>query len=169
MAIKSTFGYAFWQGNCALSEGTDKVVRASVEQMLDEGKSQSGLAALNRRLWAARHEAGYIDDIALTREDLDAAWLRLRARAIADLCSGGRSPSSRPTRAGTAQLCLRRFRYFWLFDETNPKTRVWAYRVSHLALTMAALLGLVLATQRRPQKIVADDRDGALDRRSSMR
>src|SRR5262249_6710353 len=26
--VKSTFGYAFWQGNCALSEGTDKVVRA---------------------------------------------------------------------------------------------------------------------------------------------
>ena len=25
VAIKSTFGYAFWQGNCALSEGTDKV------------------------------------------------------------------------------------------------------------------------------------------------
>jgi len=29
VAIKSTFGYAFWQGNCALSEGTDKVVRPS--------------------------------------------------------------------------------------------------------------------------------------------
>ena len=28
VAIKSTFGYAFWQGNCALSEGTDKVRRA---------------------------------------------------------------------------------------------------------------------------------------------
>ena len=28
--IKSTFGYAFWQGNCRLSQGTDKVVRASV-------------------------------------------------------------------------------------------------------------------------------------------
>lgn len=27
VAIKSTFGYAFWQGNCHLSQGTDKVVR----------------------------------------------------------------------------------------------------------------------------------------------
>ena len=36
VAIKSTFGYAFWQGNCKLSEGTDKVVRTSVEQVLDE-------------------------------------------------------------------------------------------------------------------------------------
>ena len=34
VAIKSTFGYAFWQGNCSLSEGTDKVVRRSVERVL---------------------------------------------------------------------------------------------------------------------------------------
>ncbi len=145
VAIKSTFGYAFWQGNCALSEGTDKVVHASVEQVLDEEKSQSGLAALNRRLWAARHEAGYIDDIALTREDLELLGSVsepersriLFRRAIDEL-------RDRPGRYW--QLCLRRFRYFWLFDETNPKTRVWVYRVSHLALTMAALLGLGLAT-----------------------
>ena len=145
VVIKSTFGYAFWQGNCALSEGTDKVVRASVEQVLDEGKSQSGLASLNRRLWAARHEAGYIDDIALTREDLkllgsvsepERSRILFR-RAIDEL-------RDRPGRYW--QLCLRRFRYFWLFDVTNPKTRVWVYRVSHLALTMAALLGLGLAT-----------------------
>ncbi len=145
VAIKSTFGYAFWQGNCALSEGTDKVVHASVEQVLDEEKSQSGLAALNRRLWAARHEAGYIDDIALTREDLELLGSVsepersriLFRRAIDEL-------RDRPGRYW--QLCLRRFRYFWLFDATNPKTRVWVYRVSHLALTMAALLGLGLAT-----------------------
>ena len=34
VAIKSTFGYAFWQGNCALSEGTDKVVRPSIDRIL---------------------------------------------------------------------------------------------------------------------------------------
>ncbi len=123
VAIKSTFGYAFWQGNCALSEGTDKVVRSSVEQVLDQGKGQSGLASLNRRLWAARHEAGYIDDIALSREDLkllgsvsepERSRILFR-RAINEL-------GDRPGRYW--QLCLRRLRYFWLFDETNPKTRV---------------------------------------------
>ena len=163
VAIKSTFGYAFWQGNCALSEGTDKVVRASVEQVLDEGKSQSGLAALNRRLWAARHEAGYIDDIALTREDLkllgsvsepERSRILFR-RAIDEL-------RDRPGRYW--QLCLRRFRYFWLFDETNPKTRVWVYRVSHLALDDGRPARAGARHQRRPQKIVADDRDRSLDR-----
>ena len=44
VGIKSTFGYAFWQGNCALSEGTDKVVRASVERALDAGEGRAGSA-----------------------------------------------------------------------------------------------------------------------------
>src|SRR5438045_2427623 len=65
--VKSTFGYAFWQGNCALSEGTDKVVRPSVEKKL--APRGSGLQAANRALWEARHEAGYLDDIALTKAD----------------------------------------------------------------------------------------------------
>ena len=70
MAIKSTFGYAFWQGNCALSEGTDKVVRRSVEHD-SESRSATARASrgLNRTLWKARHEAGYLDDIALTKAD----------------------------------------------------------------------------------------------------
>ncbi len=145
VAIKSTFGYAFWQGNCALSEGTDKVVRGSVEKILEQGKSGTGLAALNRSLWAARHEAGYIDDIALTANDRkllgsvsepERSRILFR-RAIKEL-------RDRPGRYW--QLCLRRLRYFWLFDETNPKTRVGAYRLSHLALTVAALLGLASAS-----------------------
>jgi hypothetical protein len=152
VAIKSTFGYAFWQGNCALSEGTDKVVRARVEQVLDEADNQPGLAALNRRLWAARHEAGYLDDIALSRDDLrrlgavsepERSRILFR-RAIGEL-------RERPGRYW--QLCLRRFRSFWLFDETNPKTRVLAYRVSHLGLTLAALLGLGLACRDVRQKL----------------
>jgi hypothetical protein len=145
VVIKSTFGYAFWQGNCALSEGTDKVVRASVEALFDDGKIPSGLASLNRKLWAARHKAGYIDDIALNREDIkllgsfsepERSRILFR-RAINEL-------RDRPGRYW--RLCLRRFRYFWLFDETNPKSRVWAYRLSHLALTLAALLGLGFAS-----------------------
>jgi hypothetical protein len=144
VAVKSTFGYAFWQGNCALSEGTDKVVRTSVETVLSGWNGRSGLAAINRTLWAARHEAGYIDDIALSQADLrrlgglsEPERSRVLFRqAIAEL-------EQTPGRYLT--LCLRRFRYFWLFDETNPKTRTWAYRGGHLGLTLLALLGLGLA------------------------
>ena len=140
--IKSTFGYAFWQGNCALSEGTDKVVRASVEQVLQE--KSDGLRGLNQTLWAARHEAGYLDDVALTPDDYrelshvsePERSRRLFRRAVTDLKA---DPARYP------RLCLRRLRYFVLFDETNPKTRNLVYRASHLGLTILAALGLALA------------------------
>jgi hypothetical protein len=142
--VKSTFGYAFWQGNCALSEGTDKVVRSSVERALRANK-RGGLRGLNESLWAARHEAGYLDDIALTPADYRELGAvsepersrRLFRRALADLrAEPGRYPL----------LCLRRLRYFVLFDETNPKTRSVVYRAGHLGLTVLALVGLVLAS-----------------------
>lgn len=141
--IKSTFGYAFWQGNCAQSEGTDKVVWPTVEQALQSGAG-GGLSEWNRSLWTARHEAGYLDDVALSHEDLDllssvSEPQRSRFlfhRAIREL-------NAEPGRY--LFLCLRRWRYFWLFDETNPKTRVEVYRVCHLALTLAAIIGLGVA------------------------
>lgn len=140
--IKSTFGYAFWQGNCALSMGTDKVVRPSVERALQP--KGAGLRALNASLWAARHEAGYLDDVALDAADYRALGTlsepersrRLFRRAVDDLA---RDPGRYP------RLCLRRLRYFVLFDETNPKTRSTVYRAGHLGLTLAALAGWVLA------------------------
>ncbi|MFO0890277.1 MAG: hypothetical protein U0790_14190 [Isosphaeraceae bacterium] len=144
VAIKSTFGYAFWQGNCLLSEGTDKVVRSSVERVLAGGDQSSGLAGLNRTLWQARHEAGYIDDVALSRRDLQQLGRLgepersrvLFRRAIGEL-------REQPGRY--LKLCLRRFRYFWLFDESNPKTRSVIYRAGHLGLTAMAVVGLFLA------------------------
>lgn len=141
--IKSSFGYAFWQGNCALSQGTDKVVRPSVESALSS--RGEGLQGLNESLWKARHEAGYLDDIALTKSD----YARLATlsepersrvlfrRAMTDLRA---DPSRYP------RLCLRRLRYFVFFDETNPKTRSLVYRVPHLALTIAAVLGLIFTS-----------------------
>jgi hypothetical protein len=144
VAIKSTFGYAFWQGNCALSEGTDKVRRASVERALRDGPNTLNLSGLNRALWLARHEAGYIDDIALTRADKTQLGLQpepersrtLFRRALSELAA---DPWRYP------RLCLRRLQYFVLFDETNPKSRPLLYRVPHVGLTLLAIGGLVLA------------------------
>ena len=140
--IKSSFGYAFWQGNCALSEGTDKVIRPSAAAIAD--RPSASFLDQNRALWAARHEAGYIDDIALTAADYRELGevseperaRKLLRRALADL-------KDDPTRY--PKLCARRLRYFLFFDETNPKTRSLVYRVSHLGLTLAAIGGLILA------------------------
>ncbi|MEO6808194.1 MAG: glycosyltransferase family 39 protein [Isosphaeraceae bacterium] len=140
--VKSTFGYAFWQGNCALSEGTDKVVRPSVERALNH--SGKGLQGWNEALWAARHEAGCIDDVALTGADYQTMGQLsepersrfLFRKALNDL-------RAEPGRY--VQLCLRRLRYFVFIDESNPKTRSLIYRSGHLGLTALALLGLILA------------------------
>ena len=145
VAIKSTFGYAFWQGNCALSEGTDKVRRPSVERILERGQVATSVSGLNRSLWDARHEAGYLDDIALTKADYrllgsvsepERSRILFR-RALADL-------RAEPMRY--VRLSLRRLRYFILFDETNPKSRVSAYRLPHIGLTVFALGGILLAS-----------------------
>ena len=139
--IKSSFGYAFWQGNNALSAGTDKVIRTSAAQIAD--RASGSLAEQNRALWEARHEAGYIDDIALTAADYRELGAvsepersrRLFRRAMGDLRA---DPMRYP------RLCLRRLRFFVFFDETNPKTRSRIYRAGHLGLTLAAFVGLIL-------------------------
>ncbi len=136
--VKSTFGYAFWQGNCRISKGTDKVVRPSVDRILED--HDGTWQGRNAALWAARHEAGYIDDIALTRADIQALGTLsepersrvLFRKALDDLQAELlRYPS----------LCLQRLKYFVFFDETNPKTRNFIYRSSHIALTIFAGFG----------------------------
>ncbi len=145
VAIKSTFGYAFWQGNCAFSQGTDKVVRSSVARVFEQTRMGAGLDRLNRTLWQARHEAGYLDDIALTKADYqllgsvsepERSRILFR-RALADLWS-------EPGRY--RDLCWRRLWYFLFFDETNPKSWLWIYRIPHLGLTILAVAGLLLAS-----------------------
>lgn len=151
VAVKTSFGYAFWQGNCRQSMGTDKVVRASVESALPtKTLAPSGY---NAALWKARHRAGYIDDLALTAADyrtLGAVSEPHRSRilfrrALAEL-------AAEPGRY--TKLCLRRLRYFVLFDETNPKTRSLLYRGPHVVLTCLACLGIVLADASSRRRLV---------------
>ena len=155
--IKSTFGYAFWQGNCAISEGTDKVARDSVDGILEAPGTTADLASLNATLWRARHEAGYIDDVAMSsafKRYLGTLPEPERSRVLLRMAMA--EIRANPLRY--ARLCLRRLQYFWLFDETNPKTRVWIYRASHLCLTALALAGLALAAptaRRRLSPLVA--------------
>ena len=131
VGIKSTFGYAFWQGNCAPQRG-DRQGRPRVGRA-GPGRGAGGLRGLNRALWEARHEAGYIDDIALTPADyreLGSVSEPERSRRLFQrACEDIRADPGRYLR-----LCGRRLGYFVLFDETNPKTRNLVYRASHLAL-----------------------------------
>jgi hypothetical protein len=115
-----------------------------VDRILANSPRTASLRDLNQTLWNARHEAGYLDDIALTQADYrllgsvsepERSRILFR-RALGDL----RADPMRYLR-----LCARRLRYFIFFDETNPKSRVWVYQAAHLALTAFALGGLLLA------------------------
>ncbi len=137
--VKSTFGYALWQGNNPLSHGTDKVPKSTVARLLE--KHDGTWAGVNRAQWEARHETLYIDDILLKPSGYhDFAGLSeparsrlLRGRAVEFI-------SSHPGRY--ARLCLNRLRYFFFFDETNPKAAHWLYRSSTVIWLAFCLAGL---------------------------
>lgn len=143
--VKDTFGYAFWQGNNELSWGTDKIPKPLAEPS-PEARGSS-VAAQNRLLWEARHETLYIDDVLLKpsgyREFVGLTEPE-RSRLL-----GRRAWSfivEHP--AAYAELCLRRLRYFLLWDETNPKAMHPLYRLSSAIWLSLTAIGLLAA---RPQ------------------
>jgi uncharacterized membrane protein SirB2 len=136
--IKSTFGYAFWQGNNNFSVGTDKVMRASVGDILNRNELN-----LNERLWQARHEAGCVDDIALTLEEKTELGRLPELERSKELFRRAKLElAQKPGRY--MQLCLRRVRFFLWLDESNPKTASLFYCLPHMGLTVFALAGLCL-------------------------
>lgn len=140
--IKSTFGYAFWQGNNPISWGTDKVPKPAAESLrLDHDGTLKGM---DRALWEARHETLYIDDVLLKPSGYrEFAGLSepqrsrlLGRRAWQAVCAD-------PARYG--RLCLKRLQYFLLFDETNPKAANRLYRISSVAWLVLGLIGLSIS------------------------
>lgn len=143
--IKSSFGYAFWQGNHPISWGTDKIPKPSAEVIRQQ--HDGTLRGMDRALWEARHETLYIDDVVLKptgyrqfhglTEPQRSALLGREAWQF--ICQD-------PARY--ARLCLRRLRYFLLFDETNPKAANRLYRISTVAWLVLAFIGLIVSSPR---------------------
>lgn len=135
--IKSTFGYALWQGNNPASWGTDKVPKRSADLIR---RQHNGLwHDQDRALWEARHETLYIDDVLLKPSGYaEFAGLSEPQRSRLLGARASEFIANNPLEYG--RLCLQRLRYFLLFDETNPKAAHWLYRLS-----TAIWLGLALA------------------------
>ena len=143
--VKSTFGYAFWQGNNAHSWGTDKIPKS-----LDEQPASNSLADTNRWLAAARSETLYIDGVLLTESDY-AAFAQLseveRCRVLGDRAKAFIAANPEKYLA----LCLQRLRYFFWIDETNPKAN-HPLNVLSTALWLALLgCGILTAGFSRAQ------------------
>jgi hypothetical protein len=143
--IKSTFGYAFWQGNNPASWGTDKIPKRSDELLRQT--HDGTLAGQHRAMWDARHETLYIDDVLLKPRGY---------REFAGLTEPQRSRLLGEQAWNFIQrepvhylgLCLRRLRYFLLFDETNPKARNRVYRTATVAWLVSASIGLLVLQSR---------------------
>jgi hypothetical protein len=143
--IKSTFGYAFWQGNNPASCGTDKIPKASAGEAL---RNHDGtLAGIDRAMWEARHETIYIDDL-LLKPGGYRPFLGLSEPQRSRLLGRQAWEFVRGNPAAYARLCLLRLRYFLLFDETNPKAATRLYRLATVAWLVLAGVGL-LATLGR--------------------
>lgn len=143
--VKSTFGYAFWQGNNALSWGTDKIPKPTVAAAADD--HDGSLAGRHRALWEARHETLYIDDV-LLKPNGYREFAGLSEPQRSQLL--GRQAWQHVVEAPQeyASRCLRRLRYFLLWDETNPKAMSLAYRASSAVWLTLSAIGLLAARRR---------------------
>jgi hypothetical protein len=147
--IKSTFGYAFWQGNNPASCGTDKIPKASAQNALRN--NDGTLAGIDQSMWEARHETIYIDDL-LLKPGGYRPFLGLSEPQRSRLLGRQAWEFIRSNPAAYGRLCLRRLRYFLLFDETNPKAASRIYRLATVAWLVLAGVGL-LATLGRWRRL----------------
>jgi hypothetical protein len=139
--VKSTFGYALWQGNNPASWGTDKVPKPSAEAL--RRAHDGSLMAVHRAAWEARHETLYIDDVLLK----PTGYREFAGLSEPQRCRllGGRAWEFITQQPGEyVRLCGSRLRYFLLWDETNPKAANVVYRATSIAWLVLCLAGLWL-------------------------
>jgi hypothetical protein len=143
--VKSTFGYAFWQGNNPASWGTDKIPQPQARALRTQ--HDGSLAGMHRAAWDARLATSYIDDVLLAPSGYrqfagltEPQRSRLLQREAWDFVC------NQPEKY--VALCLQRLRYFLLFDETNPKAASTLYRASTVVWLLLSSLGLLLMRSR---------------------
>ncbi|QDU61908.1 hypothetical protein Pan216_27730 [Planctomycetes bacterium Pan216] len=143
--IKSTFWFVFWQGNNAISAGTDKlpVAREDARRLLrtwHPGRALSLAAEARRRSRSVNsllsaEAIGELQALPTELERMD----RFRELAWHQL---GTDPWH------YVGLCATRLGCWFWFDPTNPRSYLWPYRASYLALASLALLGMWRARDR---------------------
>lgn len=146
--IKSSFGYALWQGNNALSHGTDKIPKPTAETIA--AAHDGSLRGRNQALWEARHETLYIDDVLLKPNGYQ-EFAGLSEPARSRLLGDRAYDWIRTNPTQYARLCLQRLQYFLLIDRTNPKASNGLYQASSIIWFALASMGLFAARKRWSQ------------------
>lgn len=143
--VKSTFGYALWQGNNPASHGTDKIPKASADALLHA--HDGTLRGQHAAAWQARRENLYIDDV-LLKPDGYREFARLSEPQRSALLGARAWSFMREQPAAYLRLCGQRLRYFLLFDETNPKAAHPAFRTATVVWLTLLGVGLCAAGPR---------------------
>ncbi len=143
--IKSTFGYAFWQGNNPQSWGTDKIPKPSVHELALA--HDGSLAEQHRALWEARHETLYIDDVLLKPTGY-ARFVGLTEPQRSALLGREARQFIAEQPFEYLRLCLVRLGYFLWYDATNPKAASWPYRVASGVWVVLTFCGIALTHSR---------------------
>ena len=137
--VKSTFGYAFWQGNNPWSLGTDRLPKGPAPP------AWPGLGQSWRQWWEelnqARAETLYIDDVLLKPTGY---------RSLASLNEPQRSARLgrmawrwvREHPGEYLRLCAYRLAYFVYADWTHPKAATGPYQVRSAAFLLLGCWGL---------------------------
>jgi len=143
--VKSSFGYALWQGNNDISHGTDKIPKPNVAAIA--AAHDGTLRGRSQALWEARHETLYIDDVLLKPTGYaEFAGLSepARSRVLGEQAYAWISANP----AKYARLCAQRLSYFLLIDRTNPKATNGLYQASSIVWLALASIGLIAARGR---------------------
>ena len=145
MLIKNSFWYVLWQGNNAISQGTDKLLvpeaqTKSLESLWNPRAAQISASdvrksslSVNEALTSQEIHAMFSLDTECERMD----WFR--AKLLTEL-------SAKPTHY--LRMCILRLSYWFWFDATNPRSFLPSYRASYLALACMALIGFALLRKR---------------------
>lgn len=145
--VKSTFWYAFWQGNHEQATGTDKLLPAdavreqlawarggaSLEDVMNQARSQ----AISVDSHLSSDELAAIRALPTEVEKVD-HFKRLSLRELVE------NPGH------YVRLCLTRLGQMLWFDPTNPRAYVLSYRASYLLLASLSLVGIAISWRKPP-------------------
>jgi 4-amino-4-deoxy-L-arabinose transferase-like glycosyltransferase len=140
--IKSTLGYAFWQGNNPASWGTDKVPKPTVAEM--PADPDGDMSETNEAPRKIHHEMVHVDSVALGPEDYQQLGRLTEPERSREL--GRRAwRFIRENPGQYVRLCLQRLRYFLLFDETDPEANGRTYRTATVVWLVLVFIGLLVS------------------------
>lgn len=134
--IKDSFWYVFWQGNNPASAGTDKLPVAVADA--NELRSTLDLNAAAKSATAARRQSQSVDSTLTVKQLRTLENLPTEIERM-DQFRNWIVESLRSDPSHYFGMCIKRLRIWFWFDDTNPRSYLWHYRLSYLGLLAMAI------------------------------